>query len=481
MAQLIIAMENSQLTEALQTLSKEEFREFGKFLRSPFFNNRSEVIRLYEFLKLYYPMFKSSDISKEKIYSSVYPGKKFNDILFRKVISLLVNQFQDYLYYRNAKNHTTEKDVRLLELLREKKLFGLFSKKEKKINENFNSAKHDFSLYELKFKAAASLNGVMLIKNEKEMLKVFQKEHDEFTAYFLSFLLLQYIRLSEWSRIYNHKYDIRLFEEVISYLEKNRFEDHPLIPLYFNMLMLIKTGEDKYFEQLNLYRIMFSDKVEDINNYNIALVLIQHCYKKIQQGFNDYRIKIFELTKFIIENDLIPPGYIEQYFFTNAVRYTASLKELDWCREFIGNFAERLDPDIKDEIINYSYSMIEFHKGDFESSLRYLSAINIESANMKYDIKNIQAMNLYELGYFEQLLQHIDSYKHFIARDEKRTDEFKDNNKKFLNFTIQLLKFNGFGKKEEISFYSNELIKSGYFSNKEWLTEKIDEIKKGAN
>jgi len=52
-AQLIIAMENSQLTEALQTLSKEEFREFGKFLRSPFFNNRSEVIRLYEFLKLY--------------------------------------------------------------------------------------------------------------------------------------------------------------------------------------------------------------------------------------------------------------------------------------------------------------------------------------------------------------------------------------------------------------------------------------------
>ncbi len=312
------------------------------------------------------------------------------------------------------------------------------------------------------------------------MLNVFQKEHDEFTAYYLSYLLLQYIRLSEWSRIYSYKYDIRLFDEVISYLGKNNFEEHPLIPLYYNMLMLIKTGDDNYFEQLNLYRKKFYDKVEDINNYNITLVLIQHCYKKIQQGFNEYRREIFELTKFIVENDLIPPGYIEQYFFTNAIRYTASLKELTWCREFICKFAIRLEPEIKDEILNYSYSMVEFHEGNFEKSLKYLSAINIESANMKYDIKSIQILNLYELGHYEQLISHIDSYKHYISRDENRTEEFKDKIKKFLNFVLRLIKIKETFNLSDTSYFKKELYNSGFFSNKDWLIEKTDEIIKGA-
>ena len=79
-------MKNLQLFEALKSLNKNEFREFGKFINSPYLNNRSEITRFYETIKKYYPDFTTEKIDEGKIFEKIYPGKKFSNVLMRKII-----------------------------------------------------------------------------------------------------------------------------------------------------------------------------------------------------------------------------------------------------------------------------------------------------------------------------------------------------------------------------------------------------------
>ena len=234
-------MKNSQLTKAIQALSKEEFKELGKFVYSPFFNNRDEVIRFYEAIKKSYPHFKPASFTKEYLFKQVYPAKKYSDVLMRKLVSLILNLVLEFLLISNHRRNTLESEVRLLEILRQRKLLDIFGKKQKKVLDLINNSKHEFDLYELLYKATASMNGVVQLKDEKEMLRVYQKEHDEFVAYFLSFVLLQYIRLSEWSKMYKIKFELRLFNQVTDFLSKNQYNDYPLILLYYNFMLLLNT------------------------------------------------------------------------------------------------------------------------------------------------------------------------------------------------------------------------------------------------
>lgn len=469
-------MIDSQLAEALRALSGAEFKEFGKFVSSPYFNNRDEITRFYNALKKFYPRFDSDKFTKQNLFSKVYKTKRYSDVLMRKLISLMINLILDYLRISQNKNSILENDVKLLEILRVRKMLNLYTRKQKKVVEAIKNTPHDISLYELQYKADSSLNGVSLINSEKEMLRVFQKEHDDFVSYFLGFVLIQYIRLTEWSKIYNMNFDLKLFDEVTGYLSKNKHEDFPLIMLYYNMLMLLKTGGQKYFDELSADSIKYRGKIANIHSYNIALVLIQYCYQKISNGFTEYSVKQFELTKSIIENNLIPQGYIEPYFFTNAVRNASFLKETEWVTVFIEKHKNMLNPENRDEILNYSYAMLEFNRNDFNASLKYLSSINIEQANMKYDMKNIRALNYYELGYTEELISHIDTYKHFLSRDDKRTEQFKEKNKYFLKCVLNLAKLKENFNAVELEMLKKEIENAEYFSHKEWLLEKANEL-----
>ncbi len=392
-------MENYQLAVILRSFTKEEFKEFGKYLKSPYFNNRSEVVRLYEAFKKFYPDFKSKNMNERVIFGKVYPKKKFSDILMRKAISLMTGHAMDFLAIDNFKGGQLEFNVKLLDILRQKKLPVLFEKKSKTIDELLLKAERNIQFYELKQKYISTVNGYLLIKNEKSMVRRFQNELDDFIEYFLIISLVLYIRLSEWSRSYNITFDLKFYDETLSFLGKHEYKDVPMIFLYYNMLMLLNTEEEKYFFELRSARNKYEKELSQVDDYNVAIVLMQYCHKRVQKGDTNFRKHQFDITKLVLKNNLIPPGYIEPYFFTNIVRNAANISEFSWSEEFIKGYKERLNPEFARETVNYSLAMVEFGKGNYEKSLSLLSTINIERSNMKVDIKNMLIMIYYELNY----------------------------------------------------------------------------------
>ena len=92
---------SGNLIQLLNTFSKEEMREFGKFVNSPFHNNRSDVILFFDEIKKFHPGFNKSEFSKENIFSLIFPKKKYQDDVIRRLASNLFKLAEEFCAYNN--------------------------------------------------------------------------------------------------------------------------------------------------------------------------------------------------------------------------------------------------------------------------------------------------------------------------------------------------------------------------------------------
>jgi hypothetical protein len=68
-------MRHRKFFNLLASLSREEFRRFGKFLNSPYFNESEDVQTFFEFLKLHYPVFDPQKMRLEAAFKRLFPDK----------------------------------------------------------------------------------------------------------------------------------------------------------------------------------------------------------------------------------------------------------------------------------------------------------------------------------------------------------------------------------------------------------------------
>jgi hypothetical protein len=129
-------MEKSKLIDVIKTFSKEEIKSFNDFVRSPFFNKEKVLIRLADYLLQYYPVYSSPEIEKERVFSRLYPGKRYNAGLMRNVISDLLRLAEGFLSMKNFQSDNIKKELHVLEEFYNRKLWKHFQKqKEKTDNE----------------------------------------------------------------------------------------------------------------------------------------------------------------------------------------------------------------------------------------------------------------------------------------------------------------------------------------------------------
>ena len=202
--------------------------------------------------------------------------------------------------------------------------------------------------------------------------------------------------------------------------------------------------------------------------------MMQYCYKRVMKGDIEYRSHQHDITKYMLNKNLIPAGYVEPYFFTNVIRNASNIKEFDWAEKFIIDYKSRLNPDFAGEISDYSFAMIEFSRGEYEKALKYLSKINLEMSNMKFEIKNILIMIYYELDYSEELFSMIDTYRHYLNRDKTVSDSIRQSGTLFINLISELLKLKHNEKGGSAAKLKKGIEELQSFSIKEWISKKAE-------
>ena len=107
-------MIKSSLLEILRTFSLKEYREFGEYVISPYFNKNEAVIKLYDYIRLHFNDIGSDKFEKEKVFSEIFPNVEYNDGFMRTIMFNLTQLAEDFLAYNNYKTNGINEELHLI-------------------------------------------------------------------------------------------------------------------------------------------------------------------------------------------------------------------------------------------------------------------------------------------------------------------------------------------------------------------------------
>ncbi len=477
-------MQNTKLIQLLKTLTQAEFKKFKDFVNSPFYNKNKNVIALFDYLKKNYPDFSGNNVKDEDVFRKLFPDEKYDYFKLKNIISDLLALGKDFLATDYFINKTDVKEKFLLEEFRDRNLDSMFEQLHKTALKKLNSSAVRDEFYYLKnFELSEELKTFYSPKKPNSHFNLFQDQLDHFLDYSLIKILRIYNTMLHENKQNNYNFDLKMFDEVFSYLKKNADNSNPTVMLYFNIINLEKGNDKKYFFIL---KDLFGKKYEEISFYDKYMYYL-HMSGFCADRFNikcktDFMREHFLLAKDNLEKGTINLGKILYMDFMNYVKIAARVDEYDWAEEYIDRFKNSISEEHRQGCLNYCYGYINYRKGNLEKSLDLLSQVNFSNFIIKIQVKNLLLMITYELGYYEQAVSLIDTFRHYLMREKNLLPDYRESFTDYLRITGDMIKLNSDINKSEYDYFKKKIINDtekiryNQFGIKLWLKEKIKEL-----
>ncbi len=481
-------MLNSQLIEILKTFSRDELSEFGDMVCSPYFNKKSAVTKFWKEINKYAPDLISENLSREKIYTKVFPGKEFNYGTMKNLVHDLTRLAEKFIEIKNYDKKGAEQNLNLLEGFLERGLNNYFEKNVASLEAKLENKKGTRGYHQSRY-LIELLKQNCLIQQNKHYLTIDNiKSANEYLTmgYFIDVFDNNYNSLflqNELSGINQNLF----IKKVLGFFDNDPVEMDFRVKIYYNAFMLVSDGDPKYFYQL---RELFERNIKnlsEVQKYNFCVALANYSAIKNSAGISEFSKSEHEIYRYMIDNQIYGIDNVKNMdgaFYVNVAATALKADELKWALSFIEKFKGMLAEDVRENY--YFHAMIEYNLKlkNFSEALAYLSKIKHTNYADKLNIKKWDLIIAYELGHFEELRYLIDSTKHFVKNDTKLSSLGKDRLYRFTSIVAKLVYMNEIKSnqrsKNDIHMLQEEINKLDT-SHKSWLLEKISEMKKGAN
>lgn len=477
-------MKDSQLLDIMKALSQKELKEFGDFVRSPFFNKNQSVVTLFTNLKKYHPDFPEDKIEKKRIYNHMFPGAIYSDGFMRKIMSLLSDLAEKYLVYKGYSENVLQTKDLLLEQYHLRGKIRLFKKTYKdflRIEKKYNMLDLNMLYYgyngrmkNLDFSAEHKAVEFLKFANKTSLIEPFEF----LSAYFLSSVFNLYEYYLNTQRVADLKLDHRYFENIINVFDKKLLLKYPYLNIHFYVYkMLTEPENDKYFYDLKTYMFKNTSKLDKGQTENIYINMQNYCMRKIRRNQLSYAKDLLELY----EQDLVLKKYSEEnnlsYILYRNVIFTALLLgKYDYADNFAETYRNFLPENVRELYYLSAKANIALKKKDYSSAEKFLGKIKGIDELLKSEVKSMQLQVYFETDAHNQFYSLIDTFRHYLKNNKKISGERKNVYNSFINFSSKIFSLKeNFDRlkldklKTEIQNYENVI-------NKAWLLEKIAEL-----
>lgn len=485
-------MIQSKAIDIIKTFSKKEVLSFTRYLDSPFLNSNKNLVKLYSYLKKFYPFFESSSLTKESVYKAVYHGTHYDDSKFRKLLSDLYKESERFIVHSAVGTNKQFFNKLLLDEFDSRKLDNLFTSRLEQYNIYLDNNKlhYDYFLE----KHLAEWKNVMFHLERGMQHKItlnIYKRTEYIIFYFLSdfFLSLQ-DNLSNKGR-FNTKIDVDLGNEFLKnfnvsalfdYILKNDFDNKDILNAYYLAFMAFKNfNDEKYYSDFKKYVLKHIDNYNEGTQRTVVIYLINYCVRKkrvlkdrkIRLELNDnYDLYIkYRLYRISGEN------YFRSDIFLNILSNYFELGKINEASEFLERNIDIIQPSHRKNIRALCGSLIEFEKGNFGSSLRQSSLIKTNTYLYKYQIKFLNLKNHYELKNYEIAKEAVNSFKKYVGSDDNLSDLHRKKYYEFITYYNLLWKFHeDVPAKQKIIETLNSIKECMPLPEGDWLINKFSEL-----
>ena len=486
------------IVKILKTFSSKELIEFEKLLTSPYFNNHSTVIILFRELKNHYPDFVNKDLSKEYLFGIINKGKKYDDKLFQKYLSRLNKLAEDFLNLIQMRTDSCSKEINVLYQLSKRDLNEVYSRRlnefEKtmendiKLTEDYFLIKH--KLCEIKYYHNSRRNNVNPL--EKELLESYNNLINYFvfnSGYYINQLTSDRysFRMPDQLKSRGTFFDNEEIERNLIILIENAPTDNGNSKVFLELIlndMRMQSGSDPLSAYNRLTEIVNknSEKLSDELLLFYIKRMIVYCIIENSTGVMDMSREILENYKFLLEKKLfhiegVPDLRLLDY---RTILFTAlRLNEMECVENFIYEGKNLIKEESRDNVFNFGYSVLLFHKKNYSGALDHISMIRNESFPITLDVYILKTKIFYEMEFYDSALSMADSLRHFIKGNKLISDIMANNLKNFYKYFRSLLNLrvkHTESKKDKLLI---ELKEGKLIRDKKWLIDKLEELSSG--
>lgn len=488
-------MKDIKLIEILRTFDKEELKSFRKFLSSPFIKSRRNIDSLLINLIPFHPEFDSDKLGSKLIFKKTFPGEDFDEKKLNNLITDLTRAAKDFIIHLTLEKDEAESLLFLLKGYYERNLlksnFSLIKTTEDKLIPGFSNSV--ISDYFSKFRQINFLKTSYLTEeNEFDKLmdcetRYFETSATQFLTDCVQFLSSKSASVNTHGKNINSGFTesvLKCFdiEKLIKLTEKDNNLYSSLVALhYYNLKTIEHPDELIHFKNLKNHFYKILPEIGREEKYFTFSHIENYCVAKIEERKAEFVKEGLENYKKMFENDAYSFSeneFLQILTFRNIILFWIMSDEPEWIKSFIEKYSSVLNPEYREDMINFAMANYYFRKKDYENALKSISGkFKHEFFLFKTDVKNLMLKIYFELENIEQAYSMVDSYKHFLSSTKEISDTYIIRNEKFLKYYFDLLKIKSGQSKEKPAFIKTQIEKEDKIVNKNWLLEKAKELK----
>lgn len=334
-------MENSRLVQLLRSFSPEDLRDFKKFVRSPFFNQRTEVVNLLDWLEK--PLKNGQPVpGKPEAFEAVFGNRNFDDHRIRMSMSFLFQAACQFLATNDFLHDQSQFQLRLATQLRERKLSDLARQArqagEKKLQQQ-HQRNADFHLQQYQFILE---NYRAELENSQMGTLPLQALSDQLDRSFLSRKLWQSCFMRSHQTVYGSQFDFGLLDAGIQHLEHMPVLQDPATMVYYHCYAALNTPDEKsHFQNFKKRLLEHSELFPGEELRDLYVLAINFCIRQYNAGNKEYLPEQFDFYRegfdkayFLVE------GNLSHYTYQNAATVGLVLQQLEWVDQFIHRYRE---------------------------------------------------------------------------------------------------------------------------------------------
>lgn len=461
-------MVNSKLILLLKSFSNKEFREFSKFVASPYFNQKQEVNTMFEAIRKARPDFSIKKIERKYIMKKVFPSEVYSEKKYKYISNLLLKLAENYISLKEMESRPMIREYHLLNAYVNREIdknYNFIHKKAHDIQEQSEKRNADFYYreYLLKNVAAKHFDKKKVRKNNEPMAQLL----NALDIYYFANKLKHTCHTLSNEKVISSSFNTSIPKEIIHFLNQTEFTKYPAIHLYFTLYQLLTEENEKYFDKmkslLETYYIFFeADELKDV-----YYAIINYCIRQLRKNNHTeyYLLELYRIyqqgisTGLLLENGLLSP-----WTYKNVIRLGLRLKRYESTELFIQNNKSKLKEEFQSDAFHANMAELSFHKKDYNNALQYLN--NVEYSDIYYilDTKLLRLKIFFENDDYDVLESNLSAFHTYLKRNKLITENIKES---YLNFTKFLGKI--IRNEHKKILLKEEIEKSTPLMDKSWL------------
>lgn len=443
-----------------------ERNRFEKYLRSPYHNERPEMLAL--FLALRENPVLADD--RPKLWAALFPQKKFDDPKCRRTLSELCRLALDFWSLEKGIAKNGSWALLAAENLLDHQLSEAAAATLKAVLRDLDGLPgQDASVAELRFNAEQ-----LLVACRPDARKApahtgsRRRALDHF--YHIQSLKLLTEQLN-YARIVQRADDDTDGQR--AFLLEKKFEDP--VPEAWRLAACSYADEENEAHVAELLALL-RDKADCFSRddrFQLYVIAQNFCIRRLNAGESRFLDTLLDLYESRMAAGLLTVhGELPHGEFKNMVTSALHGKAFDRAERFVRELSGLLAPNIRENAFTYNLAKLHFEKGEYHKALELLRDVTYEDIFYAVGSRWMLLRAYYEMGEYVAFDALLDSFRHFLRRSKALSAAHQKEYLNALRFIQKLAKLDPRDKKGRANF-REAVQKAPSLYGKRWFLAQV--------